>query len=552
MTLGSSRSFGIGVVKVALGHFKSGVYRSRQSCWDKTASQIAFGIILSSILGALGNLGSAALRKGAVVQSIQSDWQQVEAAFQRIWGYDRFRSPQGEVVQTLLQGRDALVVMPTGGGKSICFQLPALLQQGLTLVISPLVALMENQVSELHERNLPAATLHSELSSRQRRQVMADLDQQRLRLLYLSPETLLSPPVWQRLCNPTIQLNGLVLDEAHCLVQWGETFRPAYQRLGAVRQALLQVREAGTAIAIAAFTATADPSAQRCLKTTLQLNQPQVIRLSPYRANLQLGVQKVWTPRGRKQKVLRTIQHQGDAAGVVYVRTRRDSEELAQWLKQQGFRCASYHAGLTPQERRQLEADWIHDRLQFVVSTSAFGMGINKSAVRWVIHYHAPTLLSEYVQEVGRAGRDGKSAQALTLVSEPTGWLDNTDKQRASYFEQRHQKLKQQAQHIARQIPPEGTVTSVSRQFKQGAIALAHLHRLGHLQWLDPFTYRLVNGAGNPTKPQGSQPHQAMHHYLYSRQCRWQSLLNQFGFRTEAQRLHQCGHCDNCQYARQG
>ncbi|MEO0534793.1 MAG: RecQ family ATP-dependent DNA helicase [Cyanobacteria bacterium P01_A01_bin.123] len=480
------------------------------------------------------------------MQSTPSDWQQVEAVFQRIWGYNRFRPPQGEIVQTLLQGSDALVIMPTGGGKSICFQLPALLQRGLTLVISPLVALMENQVSELHDRNLPAATLHNELPSRQRRQVMADLEQQRLRLLYLSPETLLSLPVWQRLCNPALKLNGLVLDEAHCLVQWGETFRPAYQRLGAVRQALLRVRGEGAAIAIAAFTATADPTAQRCLKTTLQLHQPQVVRLSPYRANLDLSVQQVWTLRGRQQRVLSTIQAQGSSAGLVYVRTRRDSEALAQWLKQQGFRCAAYHAGLTPQERRRLEGDWIQDRLQFVVSTSAFGMGINKSAVRWVIHYHAPTLLSEYVQEVGRAGRDGKPACALTLVSEPTGWLDGTDKQRASYFQQRHQKLKQQAQQIARQIPAEGTVAAVSRQFKQGAIALAHLHRLGQLQWIDPFNYRLVSGVSKPLSPENNSS-QTMRHYLYSRQCRWQTLLDQFGFRADAQRLQRCGHCDNCQ-----
>ena len=206
-------------------------------------------------------------------------WQQGEATFQQFWGYQSFRPPQGEIVRSLLQGQDAVVVMPTGGGKSICFQLPALLSQGLTLVISPLVALMENQVDELRQRQLPAATLHGELSKRSRWQTLRDLEQQRLRLLYLSPETLLSPAVWERLCHPALKINGLVLDEAHCLVQWGDTFRPAYQRLGAVRPALLAQRP-GTQIAIAAFTATADPKAIECLKTTLQLRQPQVVQIA--------------------------------------------------------------------------------------------------------------------------------------------------------------------------------------------------------------------------------------------------------------------------------
>ena len=167
-------------------------------------------------------------------------WQEVRAAFQKIWGYEDFRPPQGEIISSLLAQKDALIIMPTGGGKSICFQLPALLQTGLTLVVSPLVAIMENQVQELRESNQKAALLHSELSSSQRRATLQALELQQLRLLYLSPETLLSAPVWERLCQPQLQINGLILDEAHCLVQWGDTFRPAYRRLGAVRQALLK------------------------------------------------------------------------------------------------------------------------------------------------------------------------------------------------------------------------------------------------------------------------------------------------------------------------
>ncbi|QYO68655.1 DEAD/DEAH box helicase [Leptolyngbya sp. 7M] len=163
----------------------------------------------------------------------QDQWQRICAELQRIWGYAAFRPPQGEIVRALLAKQDALVVMPTGGGKSICFQLPALLETGLTLVVSPLVALMENQVHELQKRHLPVALLHSELPTHQRRKILGSLERQQLRLLYLSPETLLSLPVWQRLSQPDLAINGLILDEAHCLVQWGDTFRPAYRRLGA-------------------------------------------------------------------------------------------------------------------------------------------------------------------------------------------------------------------------------------------------------------------------------------------------------------------------------
>ncbi|MCG8368416.1 MAG: RecQ family ATP-dependent DNA helicase [Pseudanabaenales cyanobacterium] len=475
-------------------------------------------------------------------------WQTVRAAFQQIWGYEDFRPPQGEVIQALLAQRDALIVMPTGGGKSICFQLPALLQAGLTLVISPLVALMENQVEELRQRRLPAALLHSELAPYQRAQILRTLEAQRLRLLYLSPETLLSAPVWERLSQPHLKINGLILDEAHCLVQWGETFRPAYRRLGAVRPALLKTKPAGAKIAIAAFTATADSIAQRTLREVLQLRQPKMVRLNPYRSNLHLAVQQVWTPRGRRQAMKRFIQARTQQAGLVYVRTRRDSEELAAWFRSQGRRTAAYHAGLGPEERRQIEADWINDKLLFVVCTSAFGMGINRqNGVRWIFHYHAPTLISEYVQEIGRAGRDGQRADALTLVSEPTGWLDPDDRGRRQYFRDQDRKQRQVAQRLIKQIPIQGDVRTVARHFKQGAIALSLLHSTGQLEWQDPFHYVIDRSAAPKALSQDDATRQ-MTQFLRTRGCRWQYILEVFGFGREAQSQLKmgCGHCDRC------
>ncbi len=485
----------------------------------------------------IADLGSA--ESGAIAA-----WDSVRQTFQRIWGYADFRPPQGEIVHSLLAQRDALIVMPTGGGKSICFQLPALLQSGVTLVVSPLVALMENQVQELRQRNLPAAALHSQLTSSQRRQVLTALERQQLRLLYLSPETLLTPVVWQRLCHPQLQINGLILDEAHCLTQWGDTFRPAYRRLGAVRPALLATKPAGTQIPIAAFTATADPTTQKTIANVLQLRQPQRFLLNPYRDNLHLQVRIVWSPRDRRQQLLKFIQQQRGTPGLVYVRTRRDSETLATTLQQQGYTTTAYHAGLSAPARRAIEDQWLTGQIPFVVSTCAFGMGINRPDCRWVVHFQAPTLLSEYVQEVGRAGRDGKPAQALTLISEPTGWLDGEDRQRWRFFEQQSQQQWLTAQQLAKQLPKTGEVDTISRQYPDGAIALSLLHALGQLEWQTPFEY-VIHPHNHKTNSPPSPSAQPMMQYLTTKQCRWQFLLNAFGF-GQAARQMRCGHCDNC------
>ncbi|MBE9095610.1 ATP-dependent DNA helicase RecQ [Tychonema sp. LEGE 07203] len=470
---------------------------------------------------------------------------QARAAFQKIWGYDDFRPPQGEIVSSLLAGKDTIIIMPTGGGKSICFQLPALLQTNLTLVVSPLVALMENQVQELRDRNLPASILHSQIPTQQRRQTMQLLQQNKLRLLYLSPETLLSKPVWEIISQPPIKIDGLILDEAHCLVQWGDTFRPAYRRLGTVRPALLKAKPQGSKIAIAAFTATANPEAQKTIKNVLQLQKPEAFLLSPYRSNLHLQVQTVWTPRGRKQQLLNFIKARPKQAGLVYVRTRKDSENLADLLKESGCETAAYHAGLSPESRRKIETAWLNNDLKFVVCTCAFGMGINKPDVRWVVHFQAPLLLSEYIQEIGRGGRDGKSAIALTLISEPTGLLYPEDKQRKEFFQDKLRSQYREAQQLAKQLPVQGNIEAVSREFPESAIALSILHSSGQLTWEDPFNYVINKSAQKTAEKLNFTVAEEMVKYLKHRQCRWQFLLQAFGFANEAKSMR-CGHCDNC------
>ncbi|MGK7946302.1 MAG: ATP-dependent DNA helicase RecQ [Microcystaceae cyanobacterium] len=481
--------------------------------------------------------------------SSSDDWQRIHHTFQTVWGYDSFRPPQGEIIQCLLQGQDAMVVMPTGAGKSLCFQLPALIKQGLTLVVSPLVALMENQVQDLRQRQLPAALLHHQLSREHRQAVFAALEQQRLRLLYLSPETLLSQGVWQRLVQLQLPINGMIIDEAHCLTQWGQSFRPTYYRLGMVRPTLLQQGSAPS-WSIAAFTATADPTTQAEIKEILQLKQPQIFSESPYRPNLHLQVETTWSPLCREHRLLKVIRsHPGDS-GLVYVRSRRESEKLCQKLQKLNYKTAAYHAGLSSHQRREIEQRWLSGDYPFVICTSAFGLGINKPDVRWVVHFQVPNLLSEYLQEVGRGGRDGKPTKALAFISEPTGWLDPSDKERYKFFLKQLHRQYLQANHIASQIPPQGNIELIKEEFRYGEIALSMMYQANKLEWIDPFNYQFTKNQQNTSLVQAGVAQQQrqleMRQYLNTKLCRWRFLLSSFGFYQEAQGFN-CGHCDNCQ-----
>lgn len=470
---------------------------------------------------------------------------QVRHALQHYWGYTSLRSPQGEVMAALLQRQDALVVLPTGAGKSLCFQLPALLQEGLTLVISPLLALMENQVADLRQRGLKAAAYHSELPAYQRQQVLRQIQQQHLRLLYLSPEALFSDAVWSCLCAGNLRLNGLIVDEAHCLVHWGERFRPSYRRLGSVRPTLARRNPHHPRIGLAAFTATADANTQRTLIEVLGLETPVQIRHSPYRPNLYLRVHSVWSRGHRRHCLHRFIQQQGKASGLIYARTRHDTEALAGWLQQQGYPTAAYHGGLAAPERRRIETAWLEGTLPFVICTSAFGMGVNKPDVRWICHYQPPLQLSEYLQEVGRAGRDGQLATILTLVSDSWG-LDREDQQRWRFFQRQRQDIQQQAMAQAAKLPRHGNLNELRSTFANLELTLALLHQQGVLQWQDPFHFQLRQVRGRAVSPNSDDPEgRRMQQFLRYRGCRWQFLLQAFGFDQEAHRLR-CGHCDRC------
>lgn len=473
----------------------------------------------------------------------------VKAKLQEIWGYDELRFPQREIIECLLDNRDALIVMPTGGGKSLCFQLPALLSNGVTLVVSPLVALMENQVQELTDKGVVAGLLHSEIPTAKRKQTLQALEHQQLRLLYLSPETLLTPAVWTKLCDRELQIDRIILDEAHCLVHWGETFRPAYRRLGAIRATLIENKPPGAIISIAAFTATADPHSQQTIKRVLQLQQPAEFILNPHRQNLKLSVKQIWTPRGRKEQLTKFIDKYPQQSGLVYVRTRDTSEELAAWLSARSDRTVAYHAGLSPQARRRVEGEWLSGKLQYVVCTCAFGMGINKANVRWIAHFHPPVLLAEYIQEIGRAGRDGKPSEALLLACESTGLLYPEDRQRNKFFTESIDRYYDLATTLAKQLPASGEAQEIERKFPQSSIALSLLHSIGELAWETPFNYRrsITNKAPNwqSLKAQQQQLFSGVPTYIKYSGCRWEYLLTAFGCKPKSQDWR-CGNCDRC------
>src|SRR6202166_1341573 len=328
---------------------------------------------------------------------------ELQAALKRIFGFDRFRTGQEAVVRDALAGRDVLALMPTGGGKSLCFQLPALLQPGVTLVVSPLIALMQDQVRLLRDNDIAASFINSSLEPIEVSRRTAALLRGDYKLVYLAPERLvlsefLDGPLRRLSEKPGI--NAFVIDEAHCVSEWGHDFRPEYRQLSALRRR-------HPLIPILAFTATATPRVRTDIIAQLALRDPAVHLTSFNRPNLFYRVR----PKTKRSFGELLAQAREGGAGIVYCLSRRRVDELAAELKSHGIRAPPYHAGLEAQTRRDNQEAFIRDDVQVIVATIAFGMGINKPDVRWVIHYDLPKSLESYYQESGRAGRDGDPAR---------------------------------------------------------------------------------------------------------------------------------------------
>ena len=339
----------------------------------------------------------------------------LEATLARYWGYSSFRPLQREAMDAVLAGRDSVVVLPTGGGKSLCFQAPALVRPGLALVVSPLISLMKDQVDTLIGNGVPAALYNSSLAAEEKSSVITGIRQQRYRLLYVSPERLVGEGGDSFLSMlARTEVSFVAVDEAHCISQWGHDFRPEYRQLGRLRELL-------PGISVHAYTATATPRVRRDISSQLALRQPLELVGSFDRPNLVYRV----LPRAALKKQLLDIlaRHRGEA-GIVYCTSRREVDELATWLTESGHPARPYHAGLSDGERSRNQDAFLREQVNVVVATVAFGMGIDRSDVRFVVHAGAPRSLEHYQQESGRAGRDGLEAECILVYSaaDPVRW----------------------------------------------------------------------------------------------------------------------------------
>lgn len=322
------------------------------------------------------------------------------------FGHDSFRDGQEQIVDALLDGRDALCIMPTGAGKSMCYQIPALLFDGVTIVVSPLISLMKDQVGSLVQSGVPAAYINSSLSYPQFLRVLSNVEHGKYKIIYVAPERLLTDGFLDT-CKK-IKISMVAVDEAHCVSQWGQDFRPSYLKIVSFIKSLANRPIVG------AFTATATNDVKEDIKKILRLENPFEITTGFDRPNLFFGVIK---SSSKDEKLIDLIRERGDRSGIVYCATRKNVESVCELLCDNGFSAARYHAGLDEYERRKNQEDFVFDRKNIMVATNAFGMGIDKSNVTYVIHYNMPKNIESYYQEAGRAGRDGDEADCILLYS---------------------------------------------------------------------------------------------------------------------------------------
>lgn len=478
-----------------------------------------------------------------------------QEALKTYFGLDSFRSPQQEIIGSVLSGKDTLVVMPTGGGKSLCYQLPAMILPGVTLVISPLIALMKDQVDTLCAKGLPAGLINSLQSAEEQRQTLQAIRRRELKLVYVAPERFRSQAFLNTLAAESISL--LAIDEAHCLSQWGHDFRPDYMRLGAARKAL------GNPPCVA-LTATATPDVQNDIKQHLELQQPEEFVAGFERPNLSFRIIQVGPEKEKYAHLQKLLREQ--RTGIVYCSTRKSVENVTGKLKELGENVICYHGGLSDTERNAAQDAFMSRKVDVVVATNAFGMGIDRADIRFVCHFEMPGSVEAYYQEGGRAGRDGKPAVCEMLFSYADKriqdfFIEGTnpgsdliaqvfDTLREGRDEQNEVKLS--IEDLAEQMPTKVNPMAVSS-------ALALLARGGWIERFDIPGQRIrgtrvlkpelrgralpFDAAALAEKRQRDEKRlQAVIQFAYARKCRQNWILEYFGER--APKL--CGQCDHC------
>lgn len=337
---------------------------------------------------------------------MNNNFQTPQEALKVLFGYDAFRPGQESVIDSILSGKDVCAIMPTGAGKSVCYQIPAMLLPGITLVISPLISLMQDQVKALNEAGIAAAFINSSLSERAFHETVRKTRNGNYKILYVAPERLVTEGFME--LAKTIEISMVTVDEAHCISQWGQDFRPSYMNISQFVD-MLEERPV-----VSAFTATATENVREDIICTLGLQDPFVLVNGFDRENLFFQVEK---PKSKEQYILDYVASHESESGIIYCATRKNVDNLYNLLESKGFSVAKYHAGMGAEERKRMQDDFVFDFTSIVIATNAFGMGIDKSNVRYVIHYNMPQSMENYYQEAGRAGRDGLEAKCILLFS---------------------------------------------------------------------------------------------------------------------------------------
>ena len=351
------------------------------------------------------------------------------------FGHDSFRDGQENIIDNISSGRDALCIMPTGGGKSICYQIPALMSDGIAIVISPLISLMKDQVTSLNQNGIRAAYINSTLTSAQQSKAIYNAMRGEYKLIYVAPERL-EAPAFLNLCN-SIKISLIAVDEAHCVSQWGHDFRPSYLKIADF------ISKLDNRPVISAFTATATDAVKRDILNLLGLKNPFEITTGFDRKNLFFAVKR---PQNKQKELLAIVSEHKNQSGIIYCATRKNVEKVSDFLNENGYDSLIYHAGLSNEIRSKNQDDFINDRCNLIVATNAFGMGIDKPDVRFVVHYNMPKNLENYYQEAGRAGRDGENSDCVLLYSPgdvhtQKFFIENND-ENAELTEEQREKIK--------------------------------------------------------------------------------------------------------------